>query len=305
LDMIAEGCRAARPGRTEFGKVRGLPHYLSITICSLGLCLMIPSVLAQDTTAPSSNGQSPDSGSADADSASQASIVAQVEAAVYANPGRAAVIVTRTLEADQTASVAFAGQVVSASIRGLGSKAKRVAVGRIILAAVKARPSAVLEIIRVSIRQSKRDIQQEIVAAAMSGVAAVGDPDMAINVIVLPDGALGFEPSYSTSAGVAVEIVDGLQFVQGASLAEQIVQVAFQSGSQLSLAALTRSANSVLQRQSTVPDPLANLGQLPTNTSSLLPAAAPRSILSAPTVTSTPPPPDDVTPVGAPPPVSP
>jgi hypothetical protein len=206
---------------------------LSITIVLLGFAAMDPWVRAQDRNASSAP--------------EQTSAVQQVEAAVRANPRKAADIVMRTLAADQSASVKFAGQVVAASMRGLGPTVKRVPAGRIVMAAVKERSSAVLEIMRVAISHSGKAAHQEIVAAAASGVSATSDPYMPISVKEVEGSALGYERSESTGGGSNVQLVEGLSFNQGATLAEQILQVAFQTGSHESLIELSASMNAILQ----------------------------------------------------------
>jgi hypothetical protein len=130
------------------------------------------------------------------------------------------------------------------------------------MAVVKARPAAVLEILRVAIPLARKNLHQEIVASSVSGIVAVADVYMPISVIVADGGSVGYEPFQSRISDGPVQVVAGMSFVQGATLAEDIVQVAFQSGSHESMAALSQSANVVLTNQATA-NPLATLGELP------------------------------------------
>ena len=72
-----------------------------------------------------------------------------------------------------------------------------------------------------------------------------------------------------------------MKFEQGATLAEEIVQVAVQSESHGSLTALSNSINSVLQNHST-PDSFGSLGQIPNNLPGAGPTPTPRTPLSIP-----------------------
>jgi hypothetical protein len=130
------------------------------------------------------------------------------------------------------------------------------------LAVTKARPDAVLEIVRVAIPLTKKTSHQEVVAASVSGIAAVSDLYMPISVKPADGGAVGYERSESASGEGPVQVVAGMSFVQGATLAEDIVQVAFQSGSHENMASLSKGANGVLVNQAS-PDSFASWGQLP------------------------------------------
>jgi hypothetical protein len=218
---------------------------LAITSFSIGLTFLWPSVRAAET-----------------EYSSQPTTLLELEVAVRANPRRAAATVTQFLDAGPSDSASFVGQSVAATMRGLGSLVKRVAVGRVMLAVVKARPAAVLEVVRVAVPLSRKDLHPEIVAASASGIAAVSDLYLPILVKLVDSGALGFEPYESRGSASAVQVVAGMTFAKGATLAEDIVQVAFQSASHGNLAALSRSANAVLLNQGS-PDPFTTLGQVP------------------------------------------
>jgi hypothetical protein len=241
----------------EYRKLRRMPFYISIAIFSLGFTLIVPWVDAEDNNL--SNAQRPPP----LEGPNQVTTVPQIEAAVRADRKEAANIVSRALNSEQPATITFAGQAVAASIRGLGKKITASAMGRIVLAAVEMRPAAVLQILRVAISQTGKKLHLEIVAAAASGIEAVADPYLSITVLKVESGALGYAPYQAGSAqqGTA-ESVAGLQFDQGATLAEDIVQVALQSGSNENLADLSRVANAVLERQAS-PDWFASEGQLP------------------------------------------
>jgi hypothetical protein len=218
---------------------------MRITLFVLGIMLLLPGARAAETGP-----------------ASQPTTLLQLEVTVRANPSKAASAVTHFLASGPTGSVGFAGQSVAATIRGLGPSARQAAVGRVMLAVTKARPDAVLEIMRVAIPLTKKTSHQEIVAASVAGIAAVSDLYMPISVKPADAGAVGYERSESTTGEGPVQVVAGMSFVQGATLAEDIVQVAFQSGSHENMAALSKSANGALTNHSSV-DPLASLGQLP------------------------------------------
>jgi hypothetical protein len=219
---------------------------MRITFFFLSIMLLVPGVRAVETG-----------------SRTQSTTLLQLEVAVRANPRRAASAVIQFLASGPTGSVGFAGQSVAATMRGLGPSAGQAAVGRVMLAVTKARPDAVLELIRVAIPLTKKDAHQEVVAASVSGIAAVSDLYMPISVKPADGGAVGYERSESASGEGPVQVVAGMSFVQGATLAEDIVQVAFQSGSHENMASLSKGANGVLTSQTTGPDPLANLGQMP------------------------------------------
>jgi hypothetical protein len=203
----------------------------------------------------------PGAGAAQTEFASQPTTFLELEVAVRAHPRKAAATVIEFLQSGPSGSIKFVGQSVTATMRGLGPIAGRAAVGRVIMAVVKARPLAVLEIVRVAIPLARKDLHPEIVASAVAGIVAVADVYMPISVIVADDGSVGYEPFNSRNGGGPVQVVAGMSFVQGATLAEDIVQVAFQSGSHESMAALSQSANGVLNQGTS--DPLATLGQLP------------------------------------------
>jgi hypothetical protein len=288
---------------TESRKLRRLFCYLSIVVFSLGSPLVAPCFSAEDSNA--TKGQLQNVPAPPDDNPSQPTTLSQIEAAVRANRRKAAAIVIRALNAEQPATITFAGQAVAASIRGLGKKITRIGIGRIVLAAVEARPAAVLEIIRVAISQTRKDLHPEIVAAAESGVAAVGDPYMPISVTLVESGALGYEAYQPGSGQGFLQVVAGYKFDQGATLAEVIVQVAYQSGSNESLAFLSNAANAVLQR-GTSPDSFASLGQLPQNRPGITATPRPRTPITRrnpSTPTSTPPP--IIEPLPTPPSVSP
>ena len=253
---------AIDPGTSRSKKLGGLPFALSMTIFVLGMTLMAPCVRAQ--TSNSATIQESNIPPPPEENPGEAPTLLQIQAAVRANPKKAASILSRALEAEQSHSITFAAQAVTASIRGLGAKAKRVAVGRIILATVKSRPEAVLEIVRQAFPQTSKTVHTEIVAASASGISAVSDPYMRITVKAVESGVLGYEENTSTASGGPVQVVAGMKFEQGATLAEQIAQVAFQSESHGSLATLSNSINSVLQTHA-APDPFASVGQLPIN----------------------------------------
>ena len=159
---------AIYPGTPPSKKLGGLPFSLSMTIFVLGMTLMAPCVRAQtsnSTTVQESNIPPPPE-----ENPGEAPTILQIQAAVRANPKKAASILSRALEAEQSHTITFAAQAVTASIRGLGAKAKRVAVGRIILATVKSRPEAVLEIVRQAFPQTSKTVHTEIVAASASGI---------------------------------------------------------------------------------------------------------------------------------------
>jgi hypothetical protein len=204
----------------------------------------------------------PGAGAAQTEFASQPTTFLELEVAVRAHPRRAVATVIEFLQSGPPGSVEFVGQSVAATMRGLGPVAGRVAVGRMIMAVVKARPLAVLEILRVAIHLARKNLHPEIVASAVAGIVAVADVYMPISVIVADGESVGYEPFQSRISEGPVQVVAGMSFVQGATLAEDIVQVAFQSGSQESMAALSQSANGVLTNQATA-DPLATLGELP------------------------------------------
>jgi hypothetical protein len=260
--MIVEIFSAIYPGTPPWKKIGGLSFSLSMTFFFLAVTLMVPCVRAQNSnaaSAPESNIPPPPE-----ENPGAAPTLLQIQAAVRANPKKAASILARALDAEQSHTITFAAQAVTASIRGLGDKAKRVAVGRIILAAVKSRPEAVLEIVREAIPQTIKAVHLEIVAAAASGIAAVSDPYMRVSVIAVESGALGYELCNSTSGDRPAEVVAGFTFDQCATLADEIAQMAFQSESNGSLVTVSNSINSVLQTHST-PDPFAYVGQLPIN----------------------------------------
>jgi hypothetical protein len=246
----------------ESRKLRRRFCCLSIAVFSLGSALLAPCVIAEDSNV--SNAQPQNIPAPPDDNPSQPSTLSQLEAAVRANRRNAAAIVIRAFNTEQPPTIEFAGQAVAASIRGLGKQITPIAIGRIVLAAVEARPAAVLEIVRVAISQTRKDLHREIVAAAISGVAAVADPYLPISVILVESEALGYEAYQPGSGQGFLQVVAGYKFDQGATLAEVIVQIAYQSGSTESLALLSNVANAVLQR-GTSPDSFASLGQLPQN----------------------------------------
>ena len=227
--------------------IRFCPHWqLILATISLVLLLLVPGA-----------------GAAETEFVSQPTTFLELEVAVRAHPRKAVATVIEFLPSGPSGSVKFVGQSVAATLRGLGPLAERAAVGRVIMAVVKARPLAVLEIVRVAISLTRKNLHQEIVASAIAGIAAVADVYIPISVVMADDGSIGYEPFHSRNDEGPVQVVDGMSFLQGATLAEDLVQVAFQSGSHEDMAALSQSANRVLTKQASS-DPLATLGELPT-----------------------------------------
>ena len=117
----------------------------------------------------------------------------------------------------------FAGQVVQSAIQTLLQPITRAQISALILAAVKARPAAVLVIVRVAVQGTPQNLHRDIVAAAVAGVP---DP-------------------YSRGAG-------------GKTLAESILDAAVNAGSGESRDALSASINSSLGTTAASQDPVAN-----------------------------------------------
>ncbi len=145
-------------------------------------------------------------------------LLAQIVREVDATPSKAPDIVRNALVADLPNPIVFAGQVVQCAIHALLRPITREQISALILAATKARPPAVLEIVRAAIRATPNELHGEIVAEAVAGVP---DPN-------------------SLNA-------------EGKTLAEAILDAALKAGSVENREALSASINSALGSTSDSP----------------------------------------------------
>jgi uncharacterized membrane protein YgcG len=149
-------------------------------------------------------------------------LLAEVERDIRADPSEAPEVVARALGISVADPIVFAGQAVQSAIHTLLRPITRSQISALILAATKARPAAVLEIVRVAVRGTPKNLHRDIVAAAVAGVP---DP-------------------YSRDA-------------QGKTLAESILDVAVKSGSGENRDELSASINSSLGSSANRVSPLA------------------------------------------------
>ena len=97
-------------------------------------------------------------------------LLAEVERDIRADPSKAPGVVARALGISVADPIVFAGQVVQSAIHTLLRPITRAQISALILAATKARPTAVLEIVRVGVRGTQCDLHRDIVAAAVAGL---------------------------------------------------------------------------------------------------------------------------------------
>ena len=98
------------------------------------------------------------------------SLLAEVERDIRTNPSKAPDVVKNAVSADVPDPIVFAGQVVRSAINNLQRPITRVQISALILAPTKARPPAVLEIVRVAVQATPKYLHRDIVAAAIAGV---------------------------------------------------------------------------------------------------------------------------------------
>jgi hypothetical protein len=178
---------------------------------------------AQDAPSPEPEGQEAVSPAAPNTPSEKESLLAEVEQDIRADPSKAPDVVTRALGLSVEDPIVFAGQVVQSAIHTLLRPITRAQILALILAATKARPTAVLEIVRVGVRGTQCDLHRDIVAAAVAG---------------LPD-------PYSRGA-------------QGKTLAELILDVAVKAGCGESREELSAAIDSSLGNTAYPVNPVAN-----------------------------------------------
>jgi hypothetical protein len=162
--------------------------------------------------------------SPDASSASEkAGVLRDVVRHILSDPAKAPEIVADALGSPVAESTVFAGDVVCTAIDTLLRPVTRAQISALILAAVKARPAAVLAIVRAAVQCAPQHLDRDIVAAAVAGVP---DP-------------------YRSAAG-------------GKTLAESILDAAVNAGSGESRDALSAAIDSSLGQSNTPQDPVAN-----------------------------------------------
>ena len=150
-------------------------------------------------------------------------MLAEVERDIRSDPSKAPDVVARALGISVADPIVFAGQVVQSAIHTLLRPITRAQISALILAAAKARPAAVLEIVRVAVRGTPKDLHRDIVAAAVAGVP---DP-------------------YTRGT-------------QGKTLAESILEVAVKSGTGENRDELSAGINEYLGSTANPVDPVAN-----------------------------------------------
>jgi uncharacterized membrane protein YgcG len=150
-------------------------------------------------------------------------LLAEVERDIRADPSKAPGVVARALGISVADPIVFAGQVVQSAIHTLLRPITRSQISALILAATKARPAAVLEIVRVAVRGTPKNLHRDIVAAAVAGVP---DP-------------------YSRDA-------------QGKTLAELILDVAVKAGAGENRDELSAGINAYLGSTANPVNPVAN-----------------------------------------------
>src|SRR6202011_9893 len=138
-------------------------------------------------------------------------LLTQIVREIGTDPAKAPDIVKSALLADLPNPIVFAGQVVQSAIHTLLRPIPRAQISALILAATKARPTAVLEIVRAAIRSTPKELHGDIVSAAVAG-------------------------------GPAPSSVTG----QGKTLAKSILDAAVEAGSGESRESLSASINSAL-----------------------------------------------------------
>jgi hypothetical protein len=94
----------------------------------------------------------------------------EIETAVRNEPTKAPAIVTSAISTSVSMPITFSGAAVGAAITGLGSSIDRVSISRLINAAGKARPEAILEIVRVAMHDTPKRLHRDIVSAAVLAV---------------------------------------------------------------------------------------------------------------------------------------
>jgi hypothetical protein len=199
-----------------------------------------------------------------------------VENDIRASPQRAPNIVTRELGTDVSNPLTFAGHIVQRGIEAFGPNPNQIEIALIVRAAVKARPTAVLEIVRAAIGASPPRFHSDVVAAAVAGVQ---DPYLRITVTKLTelfgetlhtirhpiwwDRILGVEGNQELveeiALGYTVDEAEGLTkglskdtttLWDDVTLAEAIVNAAIQAGSPINAGTLMQAVDLVLTTES-------------------------------------------------------
>jgi hypothetical protein len=197
----------------------------------------------------------------------------QIRQQIVADPGELRAIITRALRADVRDAIRYTGEVVGTVLRALPKPMTRMQVVTVIVAATKARPEAVLEIVRVAIQNTAKKLHRDVVAAA---VAAVPNPYLRAAVQTGTGG-------YKATTG------------QGPTLAESILQAALDAGSGENRDELSRSISAVLWSATALNSETADGSLFSTSAiddafSSAVPLTAAAGFGPAPTPLATPPP---------------
>ncbi|HEY0793754.1 MAG TPA: hypothetical protein VGD78_22015 [Chthoniobacterales bacterium] len=192
-------------------------------------------------------------------------VCTRVERTVRADRSSAPEIVTRELALAGRNPINYTGQIVQAALCGLGPEASADGVGRMVFAAVKARPTAVLEVVRVAISGTRRTLHRSIVSAAVAGV-----PDPTVRVVFQPvkvvragleadldchcaagqgygenKTAQGYRSRYSGANAAGYVSASG----QGYSLAESVLEAALEAGSNENQTDLSSGIDGVLENR--------------------------------------------------------
>jgi hypothetical protein len=226
----------------------------------------------------------------------------KIENDIRVNPLRAPDIVSEALVTNVSNPLTFAGHLVQRANQALGQKLNQVEIARIVLAAVRARPQAAIEIVRGAIQTTPARLHPNIVAAAVAGV-----PDAYLRAEVttgyeifgetlnirrqpiLEDRILYTEGNQEFIEEVALGY-EAITLSDYKTLAEVLIDAAIQAGSSASIYDLQQAVDLVLQNNFGFPSIVGN------------PADSNTNITAPPPVTPTPTP---ATPTPTPSPVSP
>jgi hypothetical protein len=141
--------------------------------------------------------------------------IAELEQPVRLHPADAPILVRTAILSGSVKPITFTGIAIGAALNALGDSIDSVSVGRLVNAAGKARPEAILEIVRIAIRETPRRLHRDVVAAAVTAV-----PDAFAHVCAHRvesedlagsaggDDPIGYEPCQDTELTLAESILD-------------------------------------------------------------------------------------------------
>ena len=180
---------------------------LQFAICSISAFALLNVTNASDLTIPRAHEL--DSIRAKRLPPDEENKIAELEQAVRLHPADAPILVRAAILSATVKPVTFAGVAVGAALNALGDSIDSLSVGRLVNAAGKARPEAILEIVRIAIRETPHRLHRDVVAAAAT---AVPDPYAHVHARRVESEALAGNAGGVHRQDFGKAVVDGKDF---------------------------------------------------------------------------------------------